>query len=337
MNDLQVLKNETIACSQGMTSTERPSTQILVHNMSSQGKYHASGTPHPSPVSTKNTPASGRARWNPLMTQHHLQQQPAVQDHSSGTPKLQPPPPRPSLSKYNSMTEASYRGAHPTIPNFASRDPNQALHLITPVEPVQLGPPGGPAAIRTRIEKVMTCSRQDNEAISILETKATGVEVDSVYRYATPLLWGKDMPCFQAPKEAVMPSLRSVEWRLSKEPEQAKASKAEMDKLIWAGSVIKLKPQRLTDEEEVWYVPHHMVSHNGKNRLVFSCSYQYRGQSLYDHLLPGSTLGASLLEVLLRFREHAVAISGDIKGMFHQVHLLAEDRFLLRFVWRDMS
>ncbi|KAL7886009.1 hypothetical protein AOLI_G00063040 [Acnodon oligacanthus] len=123
MNKLQVLKNETLASNQGMTPTERPSTQILVHNMSSQGNYHASGTPHPSPVSTKNTPASGRARWNPPMTQRHLQQQPAVQQRSSGTPELQPPPPRPSLSNYNSMTESSYRGTRPTIPNFVSRDP----------------------------------------------------------------------------------------------------------------------------------------------------------------------------------------------------------------------
>ncbi|KAL7859535.1 hypothetical protein SRHO_G00146820 [Serrasalmus rhombeus] len=57
-----------------------------------------------------------------------------------------------------------------------------------------------------------------------------------------------------------------------------------------ATSVIKLKPQRLSDEEEVWYVPHHMVSHNR-----------------------------------------------DIKGMFHQICLHAEDHFLLRFIWHNMS
>lgn len=42
------------------------------------------------------------------------------------------------------------------------------------------------------------------------------------------------------------------------------------------------------------------------------------------------------LGVLLCFREHPVAISRDIEGMFHQVHLLPEDKSLLRFVWRDM-
>ncbi|KAI3374400.1 hypothetical protein L3Q82_005971 [Scortum barcoo] len=146
------------------------------------------------------------------------------------------------------------------------------------------------------------------------------------------------MPFLQATKEAVMPTLRSVERRLAKDPVQAAAYRVEMEKLIKAGSVIKCGPEvSVQEDRETWYIPHHMVSHNGKNRLVFNCSYQYRGQSLNDYLLPGPMLGASLLGVLLRFREHAVAISGDIKGMFHQVRLLPEDRALLRFVWRDGS
>ncbi len=62
----------------------------------------------------------------------------------------------------------------------------------------------------------------------------------------------------------------------------------------------------------------------------------YQGVSLNQQLLPGPTLGASLLGVLLRFRQYAVAISGDIRGMFHQVRLLPEDRPLLRFIWRNM-
>ena len=63
----------------------------------------------------------------------------------------------------------------------------------------------------------------------------------------------------------------------------------------------------------------------------------YKGLNLNDALLPGPTLGPSLLGVLLRFRQHSVAISGDIKAMFHQVRLLPEDRPLLRFVWRDLK
>ncbi|XP_073722462.1 uncharacterized protein [Misgurnus anguillicaudatus] len=197
-------------------------------------------------------------------------------------------------------------------------------HLVTPIEPVRLGPPGGPAAIRTRLgwtlqgpaslvrhlaqpqqclfttvtpqmselmkhverlwqvdtvpfrsEKLVTRSRQDQEAISILETKTIRVEVDGILRYATPLLRRKDMPLLQATKEAVMPSLRSVERRLAKDPAKAEAYRVEMQKLINAGFVIKCEP-KASDKEgcEEWHIPHHMVNHNGKNRLVFNCSYQ---------------------------------------------------------------
>ena len=54
-------------------------------------------------------------------------------------------------------------------------------------------------------------------------------------------------------------------------------------------------------------------------------SFDYNGVVLNRHLLPGPVLGASLLGVLLRFRQHPVAISGDIKAMFHQVQLFPKD------------
>lgn len=47
-------------------------------------------------------------------------------------------------------------------------------------------------------------------------------------------------------------------------------------------------------------------------------------------------LSPSLIGVLLHFRQHPFAVSGDIKRMFHQVQLLSEDRPLLRFLWRNM-
>lgn len=56
-----------------------------------------------------------------------------------------------------------------------------------------------------------------------------------------------------------------------------------------------------------------------------------------QHLLPGPTLGASLVGVLLRFREHPIAVSGDIKEIFHQIHFLPEDRLLLRFLLRGLK
>lgn len=259
-------------------------------------------------------------------------------------------------------------------------------HLINPIAPVRLGPPGGPAALKTplgwtlqgpskfllhhpstadclftniktpsselmdnvaklwqldvmpyRSEKLITRSKQDKDAVRMLEEKTVRVEVNGVQRYATPLLWKNNLPPLQAPKEAVLGHLRGTEKRLSKDPNSATIYNKEIRKLLDVGYVRKLSPADVEGRDRSWYIPHHMVHHNGKDRIVFNCSFRYHGKSLNEHLLPGPTLGASLLGVLLRFREHPVAISSDVKGMFHQVQLLAEDKPLLRFLWRDMN
>ncbi|XP_024865045.1 uncharacterized protein LOC119617585 [Kryptolebias marmoratus] len=258
-------------------------------------------------------------------------------------------------------------------------------HLITPIEPVRLGPPGGPAAVKTllgwtlqgpaqtiesitnvshclftstpspaelfscveklwqmdvlpyRSEKLAVRSRQDQEAVRLLQEQTVRVNVSGVERYATPLLRVKNMPPLKATPEAVLPLLRGIEKRLAKSPGQAAAYQREIEKLVEAGYVVKLGDHQLKTSVEAWYIPHHMVQHNGKNRVVFNCSFQYQGYNLNQLLLPGPTLGPALLPVLLRFREHAVAFSSDIRGMFHQVRLLPKDRPLLRFLWRDMK
>lgn len=277
------------------------------------------------------------------------------------------------------------------IPSFENVQPLLLIgsdypHLVTPIEPVRLGPPGGPAAVKTRLgwtvqgpaklvrhpfltqqclnisirsasdelfrhieklwqldvlpyrsEKLATRSKQDQEAIDLLEAKTTRIDINGTQRYATPLLRVKNMPKLHASKQAVMPNLRSTETRLAKDPVKSEAYRAEIQRLEQAGYVVAIPEQKLNREEESWFIPHHMVSHNDKNRVVFNCSFSYKGETLNDLLLPGPALGSSLLGVLLRFREHPVAFSSDIKGMFHQIRLLPEDKPLLRFLWRDLN
>lgn len=51
------------------------------------------------------------------------------------------------------------------------------------------------------------------------------------------------------------------------------------------------------------------------------------------HLLQGPDLTNNLVGVLIRFRQERTAIMCDIESMFHQVHVNAEHRNLLRFLW----
>ncbi|XP_057704715.1 uncharacterized protein LOC130923208 [Corythoichthys intestinalis] len=185
--------------------------------------------------------------------------------------------------------------------------------------------------------RAATRSKQDQQAMVMLQTHTTRVDVDGVLRYATPLLRRANATPLRAPMEAVLPCLRSIERKLAKDPKRAEVYCKEIWKLEKAGYVAQVSPEEAEQTDESWYIPHLMVNHNGKDRIVFNCSFQHQGRSLNELLLPGPTLGPTLLGVLIRFRQHAVAVSGDVKGMFHQIRLLPTDKSVLRFIWRNMD
>ncbi|XP_049330100.1 uncharacterized protein LOC111189521 [Astyanax mexicanus] len=187
-----------------------------------------------------------------------------------------------------------------------------------------------------RSEKLAVRSKQDQQAVDMLESHTTRVNIGGVLRYATPLIRAKGAPELKTTVDAVLPSLRSTERRLAKDPVKAQIYESEIQKLIDGGCVNRLNPEEVDQTSESWFIPHHLVQHNGKHRLVFNCSFSYQGLSLNEQLLPGPILGPSLIGVILRFRQYPVAISGDIKAMFHQVRLLPGDQPLLWFAWRNL-
>ena len=56
--------------------------------------------------------------------------------------------------------------------------------------------------------------------------------------------------------------------------------------------------------------------------------------SLNDTLLVGPTVHSCLVDVLLRFCSHRIALTTDISWMSHAVELIESDRDYHRFVWR---
>ena len=105
--------------------------------------------------------------------------------------------------------------------------------------------------------------------------------------------------------------------------------------------------QKLFEEElnnykgPVHYVSHHEVLRPEKAstplRIVFNSSAVYQGHCLNDSWLKGSDLLNSLFGVIFRFRENAVAVSGDISKMYHQVLISQEDQHVHRFLWRILD
>ena len=93
---------------------------------------------------------------------------------------------------------------------------------------------------------------------------------------------------------------------------------------------------------KVFYLPMHAVykqsSTTTKVRAVFDASAKSStGVSLNDLLLVGPTIHPPLIDVLLRFRLHRVAITADVSKMYRAIELAPDDKDLHRFVWRSNS
>ena len=91
--------------------------------------------------------------------------------------------------------------------------------------------------------------------------------------------------------------------------------------------------------QAVYYMPMHVVrkesSTTTKLRVVFDASAKSTsGASLNDQFLVGPTVYPSLVNVLLRFRCHKIAMTTDVSKMYRAVFLPEDQRDLHRFVWR---
>ena len=91
---------------------------------------------------------------------------------------------------------------------------------------------------------------------------------------------------------------------------------------------------------ETYYLPNHCVfkedSTTTKLRVVFDGSARTsNGQSLNETLMVGAQLQPDLYSILLRFRFHKMALSGDIAKMYLQIALDEDDKDFHRILWHD--
>ena len=92
--------------------------------------------------------------------------------------------------------------------------------------------------------------------------------------------------------------------------------------------------------QQVFYLPMHAVkkesSTTTKIRAVFDASAKSSSNtSLNDILQVGPTVHSPLIDVLLRFRMHRIALTADVSKMYRAIELAESDRDLHRFVWRS--
>ena len=98
-----------------------------------------------------------------------------------------------------------------------------------------------------------------------------------------------------------------------------------MRKYIENGYAKKLSNEEIDKtSQRTWYLPQHAIFNEhkpNKTRIVFDTSADHDGMSLNKALLKGRDLLNNLTGILLRFRNHKVAIATDIEAMYHPVRV----------------
>ena len=178
--------------------------------------------------------------------------------------------------------------------------------------------------------KEIEMSIEDKEVAELWERKAC-LNDD---HYVLPIPFKSTPPELPDNRHVAERRLSCLGRRLKRDSNLLERYKSEIDKLLQKGYAEQVVDQGRPGT--TWYIPHHCVLNPNKPdklRVVFDCAAKCNGVSLNDRVLQGPDLTNNLIGVLLRFREHEVAVMADVEAMFHQVQVPVEDRDVLRFIW----
>ncbi|KAI4892131.1 hypothetical protein NFI96_008825, partial [Prochilodus magdalenae] len=186
---------------------------------------------------------------------------------------------------------------------------------------------------QTSADDKLSYSIEDQAFLRIMEKEVYQEDTNS---WVAPLPFRSPRPRLPNNKQQAIQRLTSVHCTLRKRPEMKKQFVDFMQNVFDNAHAEPAPP--LNEQEECWYLPFFGVYHPYKPdqiRVVFDSSARYNGLSLNDVLLTGPNLNNTLLGVLMRFRKERVAVTADIKQMFHCFLVREDHRNFLRFLWHQ--
>ena len=156
-------------------------------------------------------------------------------------------------------------------------------------------------------------------------------------RYEVALPWKDDHTPLPQNYELCKKRLKGLLRRLRQEPTILQEYDTIIRDQLTKGIVqVVTNPE---DEGNVHSLPHHAVIRSDKNttkvRVMYDASARSNGPSLNDCLHTGPKFDQKILDILLRFRTHRVALTADIEKAFLMISVTERDRDFLRFLWID--
>ena len=155
-------------------------------------------------------------------------------------------------------------------------------------------------------------------------------------RYEVQLPWKDPMSTIPDNYELCLKRLHSLLRRLRQNPKLFEQYDKVIRDQIKNDIVQTVELPERVEGNRVHYLPHHAVV--TKVRVVYDASAKMTGPSLNECLHVGPKFNQKILDILIRFRLHKVAIVADIEKAFLMIAVDEKDRDVLRFLWfRDIT
>ncbi|XP_055590660.1 uncharacterized protein LOC129742742 [Uranotaenia lowii] len=178
-------------------------------------------------------------------------------------------------------------------------------------------------------------SKEEERAFEMMRSQITFRDG----RYEMGLLWKYEDVRTPDTKYTAMKRFHCLERRMRRDPLLAEALRTMIKDYVKKRYARKLTEAAANiPRKRKWYLPMFPVfnpNKPGKLRIVWDAAAATNGISHNSLLLKGPDQLTELPAVLYKFREHLVAIGGDIREMFHQVLIKEDDQHCQRFLWRE--
>ncbi len=172
---------------------------------------------------------------------------------------------------------------------------------------------------------------------SVLEEFGESIEFKEG-RYEVSLPWKEQYPVLPDNYQLSLNRLRGLVRRLRHDPTILQEYHTTIQNQLRQGIVEVVEDPDSSKSGMTHYLPHHAVIRKDKTttkvRIVYDASAKAAGHpSLNDCLFRGPKFDQKILDILLRFRTHKIALTADIEKAFLMVSVSKKDRDVLRFLW----
>ena len=154
-------------------------------------------------------------------------------------------------------------------------------------------------------------------------------------RYQVSIPWNENKPKLGNNYKMAYQRLKNTEQKLAKNVNLKKRYSDIIDSYEKKGYIRKIQNKA----EARWFLPHFPIIREDKQtskiRIVFDAAATFNGISLNDTIHSGPKLQNDIIDLLIRFRMRAIAITMDLQEMYLQIQLDIQDRPFHAFLWRN--